>query len=135
MGRSRGGFSTKIHAAVDALGNPLRFILTGGQEADVKQAEPLIDGFEPKAVIGDKGYDSDEVVNMVQGRGAEAVIPPKQNRKEPRVYDKHLYKERNLIERFWNRIKHYRRVATRYEKTARNFMAFVHVSAIMVLLT
>ena len=135
MGRSRGGFSTKIHAAVDALGNPLRFILTGGQEADVKQAEPLIDGFKPKAVIGDKGYDSDEVVNMVQGRGAEAVIPPKQNRKEPRVYDKHLYKERNLIERFWNRIKHYRRVATRYEKTARNFMAFVHVSAIMVLLT
>lgn len=134
MGRSRGGFSTKIHAAVDALGNPLRFILTGGQEADVKQAEPLIDGFEPEAVIGDKGYDSDEVVNMVQGRGAEAVIPPKQNRKEPREYDKHLYKERNLIERFWNRIKHYRRVATRYEKTARNFLAFVHVSALMALL-
>jgi transposase len=94
----------------------------------------LIDGFEPKAVIGDKGYDSDEVVNMVQARAAEAVIPPKQNRKDQREYDKHLYKERNLIERFWNRIKHYRRVATRYEKTARNFLAFVHVSAIMVLL-
>jgi transposase len=94
----------------------------------------LIDGIEPEAVIGDKGYDSDELVNTVQARGAKAVIPPKQNRKEPREYDEELYKERNLIERFWNRIKHYRRVATRYEKTARNFLAFVHMSAIMVLL-
>ena len=111
MGRSRGGFGTPLPLAVDGLGNPVEFILTGGPAADVTEAEALIDGHE-----------------------AEAVIPPKKNRKCKRNYDKHLYKERNLAERFINRIKQYRRVATRYEKTARNFLGFVHVAAIMVLL-
>ena len=134
MGRSRGGFGTKLHIAVDGLGNPVEFILTGGQEADISQGEALIEGHDAQAVIADKGYDGDDFVNAIEARGAAAVIPPKKNRIFKREYDKHLYKERNMAERFINRIKQYRRVATRYEKTARNFLGFVHVAAIMVLL-
>jgi transposase len=134
LGRSRGGFTTKLHIAVDGLGNPVQFILTGGQEADINQGEALIKGRDSKAVIADKRYDGDKFVVAIEASGAEPVIPPKKNRISKRDYDKHLYKERNLAERFINRIKQYRRVATRYEKTARNFLAFVHVAAIMVLL-
>jgi transposase len=86
------------------------------------------------AVIADKAYDSDEFVEIVERQGAQVVIPSRKNRKQPRSIDLDLYKERNLIERFVNRIKHYRRVATRYEKTARNFLSFVQVAAVMVLL-
>ena len=134
MGRSRGGFSTKIHIAVDALGNPVEFILTAGHEADVTQAEPLIRGNQADAYILDKAYDSDAVVAAAKRQGAEAVIPPKKNRKVPREYDKHLDKERKKVEWFIDLIKQYRRVATRYEKTARNFLGFVHVASMMILL-
>ena len=129
-----GGFSTKIHILVDALGNPVEVILTGGQQADVTQAEPLMLGHQADAVIADKAYDSDAVVDAAKRQGAEAVIPSKKNRKVPRDYDKHLYKERKKVEWFINLIKQYRRVATRYEKTARNLLGFVHVTSIMVLL-
>ncbi len=108
--------------------------LTPGQQADITQAELLLEGYQPDAVLADKGYDADALVKRIEAKGAQAVIPPKSNRKEPRDYDKDLYKERNLVERFMNRIKHYRRIATRYEKTARNFLGFVHVASIMVLL-
>ena len=134
LGRSRGGFSTKIHIAVDALGNPVEFLLTGGQEADVTRAEPLIDAHKADAYILDKAYDSDAVVGAARRQGGEAVIPPKKNRKVARDYDKHLYKERKKVEWFINLLKQYRRVATRYEKTARNFLGFVHVASIMILL-
>ena len=134
MGRSRGGFGTKLHIAVDGLGNPVEFILTGGQEADVNQGVALIEGHDANAVIADKGYDGDEFVAAIEATGAVAVIPPKKNRIFKREYDKDIYKERNLAERFINRIKQFRRVATRYDKTARNFLGFVHVAAIMVLL-
>jgi transposase len=134
LGRSRGGFSTKIHIAVDALGNPVEFLLTGGQEADVTPAEPLIGAHEADAYILDKAYDSDAVVKAAQRQGGEAVIPPKKNRKVARDFDKHLYKERKKVEWFINLLKQYRRVATRYEKTARNFLGFVHVASIMILL-
>jgi transposase len=134
LGRSRGGFGTKLHIAVDGLGNPVEFILTGGQEADINQGKALIRGHDSKAVIADKGYDGDDFVAAIEASGAAVVIPPKKNRIFKREYDRHLYKERNLAERFINRIKQYRRVATRYEKTARNFLGFVHVAAIMVLL-
>jgi transposase len=134
LGRSRGGFSTKIHLAVDALGNPVEFLLTGGQEADVTQAEPLIEAHEAGAYILDKAYDSDAVVQAAQRRGGEAVIPSKKNRKVARDYDRHLYKERKKVEWFISLLKQYRRVATRYEKTARNFLGFVHVESIMILL-
>jgi transposase len=134
LGRSRGGFGTKLHLAVDGLGNPVEFILTGGQAADVTQAEALIEGHDADAVIADRAFDSEALVRSIEARGSEAVIPPKKNRTCPRAYDRHLYKERNLAERFINRIKHDRRVATRYEKTSRNFLGFVHVAAIMILL-
>lgn len=134
LGRSRGGFSTKIHIVVDALGNPVKFILTPGQAADVTQGEALLEGLETQAAIADKGYDSDDLVARIQRSAAEAVIPPKKNRKVQRDYDEHIYKERNKVERFINLIKQYRRVATRYEKTARNFLGFLHLASILVLL-
>jgi transposase len=108
--------------------------LTEGQASDIGQGEALIAGHEPEAVIADKGYDSNAFIGVIEERGAEAVIPPKSNRVEPREYDRHTYKERNLVERFWSFAKHYRRVATRYEKKGQNFLAFVYVSAIMILL-
>jgi putative transposase len=129
-----GGFSTKIHILVDALGNPVKFVLTGGQRADVTQAEPLMLGHQADAVIADKAYDSDAVVDAAKRQGAEAVIPSKKNRKVPRDDDEPLSKERKKVEWFINLLKQYRRVATRYEKTARNFLGFVHVASIMILL-
>jgi transposase len=116
------------------LGLPVEIRLTPGQKADVTQAEPLLDGYSPAAVIADKAYDSDGLVKTIETKGAEAVIPPKVNRKQPRDFDRYLYKVRNLVERFINRIKQYRRVATRYEKTGRNFLAFIQVASVMVLL-
>ena len=120
--------------AVNGLGLPVKILLTAGQVADVTQAEALIAGTEAEVVIGDKGYDSDALVKTIKASGAEAVIPPRSNRKEPRPYDTNRYKDRNLAERFWGLAKQYRRVATRYEKTARNFLGFVHVASIMILL-
>jgi transposase len=120
--------------AVNGLGLPVTLTLTPGQAADVTQAEALLAGAEPEVVIADKGYDSDAVVAAIEAKGAEAVIPPKKNRTVPRPYDRDRYQDRNLAERFWARVKQYRRVATRYEKTARNFLAFVHVASIMILL-
>ena len=134
MGRSRGGFGTKIHIVVDALGNPVDFVLTAGQEADLTQAEPLIQAHKAEAYILDKAYDSDAVVAAAKRQGSEAVVASKKNRKVKRDYDKHLYKERVKVEWFISLIKQYRRVATRSEKTARNFLGFVHVASIMVLL-
>ena len=112
----------------------MELILTPGQTADVTQAKSLLRGHSPQAVIGDKGYDSDDLVATIQARSAVAVIPPRENRRQPRDYDRTMYKVRNVVERFMNRIKHCRRVATRYEKTARNFLAFVHLASILVLL-
>ena len=119
---------------MSGLGLPVRIVLTAGQEADVTQAETLIRDLPFEVVIGDKGYDSKKLVGQIRARGAEAVIPSLSSRKEQRDYDRERYKDRNLVERFWGKIKQFRRVATRYEKTARNFLAFVHVAAIMVLL-
>jgi transposase len=126
--------STKVHVAVDALGNPVRLIATAGQISDVTQGEALVSGWGAEHVIADKGYDSDKLIAAIEASGAAAVIPPRSNRKEPRGYDKHLYKERNLVERFLNKVKNCRRVATRYEKTARNHLAFWQLASIMVLL-
>ncbi len=94
----------------------------------------MITGHQAGAFILDKAYDSDAVVAAAQRQGAEAVVPPKKNRNVPRDYDKHLYKERKKVEWLINLIKQYRRIATRYEKTARNVLGFVHVASIMVLL-
>lgn len=113
---------------------PVKLLLTAGQESDISQGEKLIEGVPAKVVIADKGYDSKKLVRTIRARGAVAVIPSLSTRKEQRDYDKERYKDRNLAERYWGQLKQYRRVATRYEKTARNFLAFVHVASIMVLL-
>ena len=109
-------------------------ILTPGQAADVTQANTLIDGVPFEIVIGDRGYDSQAVVTAVERRGGEAVIPSRKNRTTPRDIDWARYKDRNLVERFWAKAKQYRRVATRFEKKAQNFLAFVQVASIMILL-
>lgn len=119
---------------MSGLGLPVRLALTPGQAADVTQAETLIQGAPFEAVIADRGYDSQAVVRAVRRRGGEAVIPSRKNRKVQRAYDRERYKDRNLAERFWAKMKQYRRVATRYEKTARNFLAVAHVASIMLLL-
>jgi transposase len=134
LGRSKGGFTTKIHAITDALGNPLDFILTAGQASDIGQAENLLaltpEGAE--ALLADKGYDSDAFVQAVQEKGLEVVIPPKSNRNHPRICDWVVYKERHLIECFFNKIKHYRRVFSCYEKTAKNYMGFLRLVSALI---
>lgn len=122
--------TSKIHAVVDALGNPVRWLLTGGEVADITQAKPLLDGLQADAVLADKGYDADVLINTIEASGAMAVIPPKRNRVVQRDYDRHLYKDRNLVERFFNRIKQFRRIATRYEKLARNYLSFLNLVCI-----
>ena len=129
LGRSRGGFSSKIHLLVDALGLPLKFILTGGERHDMSQAESLLAPFHFDAVIADKGYDSDPLRELLAAQQVEVVIPFRRNRKQPRDYDRIRYRERNIVERFINRIKWYRRIFTRYEKLARRFMAFLHFAS------
>ena len=129
LGRSRGGLSTKVHLATDGRGQPIRFILTGGQTHDVTQAIPLLAGLRTEQVIADKGYDSDRVLEFIQSQGATAVIPPRSRRKVQRVYDRERYKKRNLIERAFNKLKHWRRIATRYDRRASYYLAFLHLAA------
>ena len=132
LGRSRGGFSTKIHACVDALGNPLRFLLTGGQRHDITQADDLIAEFDFERVIADRSYDADEFLSLIAEKEAEAVIPPRKNRKEQREYDHHLYKERHLIECFFNKIKHYRRLFSRFEKLDQRLLGFLSLAGTLI---
>ena len=112
---------------VDALGNPLALSLTGGQVHDITQADVLLALVEPEALLADKGYDADHFVESLTARAIEVVIPPKSNRKVKRDCDFALYCERNIVERFFNTIKHFRAIATRYEKTAQNFLAGLHL--------
>ena len=112
---------------VDALGNPLALSLTGGQVHDITQAQALLALIEPDALLGDKGYDADHFVDSLTARAISVVIPPKSNRKVKRDCDFALYRERNLVERFFCIIKHFRAIATRYEKTARNYLAGLHL--------
>ena len=123
--------TTKIHAIVDALGNPVALSLTPGQAADITQAEPLLDKVVPDALLADKGYDSDALVKTLQKRGITPVIPPKANRREPRKTDFALYRERNLVERFFCKLKQYRAIATRYDKLANTFLAAVTMVCIL----
>jgi len=117
------------------LGKPVRLILTPGQASESKQAETLIAGFRADAVIADKGYDADVILSAIEATGGLAVVPPKANRLVQRDYDKALYKERNRVERFFQKIKNYRRIATRYERLAVTFSAMVHLVACVVWLT
>ncbi|NJL59060.1 MAG: IS5 family transposase [Desulfobacteraceae bacterium] len=125
LGRSRGGFSTEIHVAADAPGNPLRFIPTPGQTHDVTQAENLTACYEPQSVIADKGYDSDQFGQSQEKRGIETVIPFRSGRKNPYEYDRDRYKERHLVECFINKIRHFRRIFSRFDKLAERYMSFL----------
>ena len=129
LGRSRGGLSTKIHMVTDASGQPTRFILTGGQAGDAPQAVPLLSGIEATHVIADKGYDADGVLSFIREQGATAVIPPRSSRRVQREYDRELYKLRNLIERAFNRLKQWRRIATRYDRRSLYFLAALYLAA------
>ena len=117
---------------MDALGNPVRFILTAGQVHDILQAEDLITGLSFDHLLADKGFDSDRFRARIAEAGADAVIPSISARSRTLPYDKHIYKERNLIERFFNKIKHFRRIVTRYEKTALSFASMLFLVGAMI---
>jgi transposase len=130
IGRSKGGLSTKIHAFVDALGNPLRFLLTPGQAHDLTGADALLPQMAAEVLIADKAYDVDDrVLKPLASAGKYAVIPPRQNRTAPRQFDEAFYQTRHLIENFFRKLKQFRAIATRYDKTARNFLAALHLAA------
>lgn len=115
---------------MDALGNPLKVTLTAGQVHDLAGADALVPGMEADALLADKAYDADKrVIEPLEAAGKTAVIPPKRNRNSPRTYDKVLYEARHLIENFFCWVKQFRAIATRYDKTARNFLAAVHMVA------
>jgi transposase len=131
LGRSRGGFSTKIHLRTNAKGNPLTFDLTGGEVHETQGFDALIElhDAQPAKLLGDKGYDSDAIRSDLAKRGIEPVIPPRSNRTTPTEYDREASKRRNLIARCVNRLKQFRRIATRYEKTARAFISMLCIAA------
>jgi len=132
LGRSKGGFTTKIHVMVDALGNPLDFILTGGQAADITQSYTLIEGVKANYALLDKAYDADKLIEQLIQQGIIPVIPPKSNRKEPRECDQHIYKERHLVECFIGKLKQFRRVFSRFEKWGKNYMSFIRFAAALI---
>ena len=122
--------STKIHTLVDALGNPIGLLLTGGEAHDLVGADHLLPDMQAETLIADKAFDADErVLEPLAAAGKTAVIPPKGNRRSPRSFDRDLYKARHLIENFFAKLKQFRAIATRYDKTACNFLAAVHLAA------
>ena len=125
--------STKIHATVDALGNPTGVHLTPGQAHDLEGSDELLPGIQAECVIGDKAYDAQaRVIEPLSKAGKTSVIPPRSTNKQPRDYDRHLYKARHLIENFFAKLKQYRAIATRYDKTARNFLGAIHLAAAVI---
>jgi len=118
--------------ATDALGNALRFILTGGERHDITQAEPLIENLSADCVIADKGYDAQAFVLKLKARNSEAVIPSRINRQEQREIDTHLYKERHLIENQIGKLKHFRRVFSRFDKLAKHYLSFIYFASTVV---
>jgi len=132
LGRSKGGFGCKVHALCDALGMPLKFILTGGQEAECKQAIPLLENVKASAVLADKAYDTNELRAWLECRKIKTVIPPKSNRKEEIECDYWHYKERHAIECLFGKLKHYRRIATRYEKKAINYIGMLSFCSVLL---
>ena len=130
MGRSRGGLTSKIHAVVDTNGLPVRLALTAGEAHDNRLAGRLLSRLKSGTMLlTDRGYDADWIRALVRRRGAWANIPAKINRTEALCFSPYLYRARNLVERFFNKLKHFRRIATRYDKTARNFLAAVLLAA------
>lgn len=133
MGRSRGGLTTKIHALTDAQGPPLELVLTPGQAGDRPVAEQLLGRLEENTIVlADKAYDADWLRRQIEAAGAAPNIPSMVHRKEKACFSRVLYRARNRIERFFNRIKHFRRIATRYEKLASNYLAMLKLAATQI---
>ena len=126
--------TTKIHAVVDALGNPLQFELTPGQAHDSVQGYEMLAQFDlsNREVLADRAYDTDAIRTLLREQNAIAVIPGKKNRRVKQPYDRSVYKERHLVECFFNKMKNYRRLATRYDKTASMFKAFLALISIRI---
>lgn len=125
--------STKIHALVDALGNPVGFKLTPGQAHDLQGADALLPGMAADTLVADKAFDADlRVIEPLLARGKSVVIPPRAHRPIQRDFDRDVYKARHLIENFFCKLKQYRAIATRYDKTARNFLAAIHLAAAII---
>ena len=130
MGRSRGGLSSKMHALVDAEGRPIRIALTPGQAHDTTAAEELLADLKPgTTLLADKAYDSNAIREQAQDQGVWANIPPKSNRKGSFVFSAWLYRYRNLVERFFNKLKQFRGIATRYDKDPENFLAAIKLAS------
>jgi transposase len=130
MGRSRGGLTTKIHALVDANGLPIRLKLTEGQAHDGRSAADMLDGIGAgQILLADRAYDSDGLRQSLKERGAWANVKPMPNRKNVPAFSRFLYRFRNLVERFFNKLKHFRAVATRFEKHDANYLALVKLAA------
>ena len=118
---------------VDALGNPLSFFLTVGQVHDLEGADELLPRMQADTLLAYKAFDADErVIEPLLAAGKRFVIPPRSNRKVQRLYDKEMYKARHLMENFYCKLKQYRAIATRYDKTARNFLAAIHLAAAVI---
>jgi transposase len=118
---------------VDALGNPVGFHLTGGQAHDLTGADQLLPTMQATTLFADKAFDADKrVIEPLEADGKTTVIPSKASRLQPRDYDRHLYKARHLIENFFAKLKHFRAIATRYGKTARNFLGAIHLTAVAI---
>ena len=132
LGRSCGGFSSKVHGKADGLGMPLDFIITPGQASDIGQAEALVGDERCEFLLADRGYDSDRFRQHLLSQKIIPVIPGRKNRKETIAYDEHTYKERNAIERFFGRLKEFRRIATRYDKTAIMFKGALVLASIII---
>lgn len=132
LGRSKGGFTTKIHALVDGLGNPIKFLLTGGNRNDITQAAELLKEQHDTVVLADKGYDSQELIDTLHKQGCCPVIPSRKNAKCPREIDKELYKERFMIEAFFSKLKHFRRIFPRFDKTTSAFSGFLHLAGAII---
>jgi transposase len=133
LGRSRGGLTTKIHALVDAKGRPIQLKLTAGQKSDIASAPDMIASLPEGATLSaDKGYDANALRAAVTERKAWANIPPKSNRKDPICFSPFLYKARTLVERFFNKVGQFRRIATRYDKLAENHLAALKLVAVRI---
>lgn len=132
LGRSCGGFST--HAMTDALGNPVKFIISPGNEHDINRAEELVQDLKNTKVLADKGYDSKEFVAFLRERNCEVPIPSRSNSKKKHVINKHLFKERHLVENFSSKIKHFRRIFSRFCKTSSSFLALLYFTGTLLCL-
>ena len=133
IGTSRGGRTSKLHGLTDEKGRPRVLLISAGNINDVTMAKALIEAAGAfDRLIADKGYDSNAVRDLIVSRGAEAVIPSTTSRRLPIPYDRDLYRARNLVERLWCRLKDWRRIATRYDKLARNFLSGALIAAAVI---